>query len=70
MGLDVNKMTGLSLYRPAQQDLTVSLADNLIRPEMADNLTEFLKTAMVKPTVRRFDFASLQGRLPWDVGSC
>jgi hypothetical protein len=49
------------LYRPGQQDLTVSAAENLITPEMPEKLTEFLQTAMVKPMVRKFDFASLRG---------
>ncbi|KAL3494353.1 hypothetical protein BJX62DRAFT_223334 [Aspergillus germanicus] len=61
LGLDVNNRTGLSLYRPGQQDLTVSAAENLIPPEMPEKLTEFLQTAMVKPMVRKFDFASLRG---------
>ncbi|KAL3465195.1 hypothetical protein BJX64DRAFT_275311 [Aspergillus heterothallicus] len=61
LGLDVNNRTGLSLYRPAQQDLTVSAAENLITPEMPEKLTEFIQAAMVKPMVRRFDFGSLKG---------
>ncbi|KAL4869723.1 hypothetical protein BDV12DRAFT_75304 [Aspergillus spectabilis] len=61
LGLDVNNRTGLSLYRPGQQDLTVSAAENLITPEMPDKLTEFLQTAMVKPMVRKFDFMTLRG---------
>lgn len=61
LGLDVNRITGMSLYRPAQQDLTVSLADNLIRPEMPDQVSEFLQKATAKPMVRRFEFASMQG---------
>lgn len=61
LGLDVVKPTGISLYRPAQQDLTVSVAENLVSPEMPDKLTESLKTAMVKPMIRRFEFASLKG---------
>ncbi|KAI9372109.1 hypothetical protein BJX61DRAFT_508442 [Aspergillus egyptiacus] len=61
LGLDVNNRTGLSLYRPAQQDMTVSAAENLITPDMPDNLTEFLQTAMVKPMIRKFDFMTLKG---------
>lgn len=61
LGLDVNNRTGLSLYRPGQKDLTVSVAENLVRPEMPDTLSDFLQTAMVKPMIRRFDFASLKG---------
>ncbi|OJJ51737.1 hypothetical protein ASPZODRAFT_22174 [Penicilliopsis zonata CBS 506.65] len=59
--LDVHKQTGLSLYRPGQQDLTVSVADNLIRKEMPDTLTKFLQTAKTQPMVRRFEFANMQG---------
>lgn len=64
LGLDVNNRTGLSLYRPAQQDLTLSVAENLVRPEMPGSLSDFLQAAMVKPMIRRFDFASLSGMLP------
>ena len=61
LGLEVTKPTCMSLYRRAQQDLTISVAENLINPEMPDKLTELLQTAMVKPMVRRFEFASLKG---------
>ncbi|KAL3479063.1 hypothetical protein BJX99DRAFT_90253 [Aspergillus californicus] len=61
LGLDVNNRTGLSLYRAAQQDLTVSAAENLITPDMPDRLTDFLQVAMTKPTVRKFDFMTLKG---------
>lgn len=63
LGLDVNKPTSLSLYRPPQRDLTVSVAENLVRPEMPDTLTSFLQTVKAKPMIRRFEFASLQGML-------
>lgn len=59
--MDVNRKTGMSLYRPAQQDLTVSLADNLIRPELPEQLSDFLQKVTAKPMVRRFDFGSMQG---------
>ncbi|PWY77059.1 hypothetical protein BO70DRAFT_409549 [Aspergillus heteromorphus CBS 117.55] len=60
LGLEINNRTGLSLYRPGQKDLTVSVAENLVLPEMPDKLSEFLQTAMVKPMIRRFDFATVQ----------
>ncbi|PKX90368.1 uncharacterized protein P174DRAFT_424548 [Aspergillus novofumigatus IBT 16806] len=60
LGLDVNNRTVLSLYRPAQQDLTVSIADNLVPAQMPDQIASFMQIAMVKPMVRRFDFASLK----------
>lgn len=61
IGLDVKTQTGMSLYRPAQQDLTVSLADNLIRQDMPDQVAGFLQTMTAKPMVRRLDFANIQG---------
>lgn len=61
IALDVNRKTGMSLFRPAQQDLTVSLADNLIRPEMPDQVADFLQKVTAKPMVRRLDFATMQG---------
>ncbi|RAQ51916.1 hypothetical protein AFGD_006389 [Aspergillus flavus] len=60
LGLDINNRTGLSLYRPGQQDLTVSIAENLTAPEMPDRLADFMQIAMVKPMVRRFDFATVK----------
>ncbi|KAL5045051.1 hypothetical protein BDW71DRAFT_90462 [Aspergillus fruticulosus] len=61
IGLDVNNRTGLSLYRPAQQDLTVSAAENLIPPDMQDKLADFLQIAMAKPMIRKFDFMTVKG---------
>jgi hypothetical protein len=61
LGLDANNRTVLSLYRPAQQDLTVSIAENLVPAEVPDQIANFMQVAMVKPMVRRFDFASLRG---------
>lgn len=61
IALDVNRKTGMSLYRPVQQDLTVSLADNLIRPEMSEQVADFLQKMAAKPMVRRLDFASMEG---------
>lgn len=61
IGLEVNRKTGMSLFRPAQQDLTVSLADNLIRPEMPDQVADFLQKVTAKPMIRRLDFASMEG---------
>lgn len=61
-------MTGLSLYRPGQQDLTVSVAENLIKKEMPERLTAFIQKAKVTPMIRRFDFASVEGRKHYEAG--
>ncbi|QQK43721.1 Cys/Met metabolism, pyridoxal phosphate-dependent enzyme [Penicillium digitatum] len=60
IGLDVQSTTSMSLFRPAQQDLTLSLADNLIRPELAGQLTSFLEKVATKPMVRRLEFPTIQ----------
>ncbi|KAJ5273797.1 hypothetical protein N7478_008922 [Penicillium angulare] len=60
VGLDVNRKTSMSLFRPAQQDLTVSLADNLVQSEMPEQMTEFLEKVTAKPMVRRIDFATIK----------
>ncbi|KAJ5631848.1 uncharacterized protein N7484_011948 [Penicillium longicatenatum] len=59
IGLDVNRKTGMSLFRPAQQDLTVSLADNLIKPELPGQVAGFLDKVTTTPMVRRLEFASM-----------
>ncbi|KAJ5927613.1 hypothetical protein N7516_009386 [Penicillium verrucosum] len=60
IGLDVQSKTSMSLFRSAQQDLTLSLADNLIRPELAGQLTGFLEKLTAKPMVRRLEFPTMQ----------
>lgn len=51
----------MSLFRPAQHDLTVSLADNLVPAEMPEQVAGFLQKVTAKPMVRRLDFGSMQG---------
>ncbi|KAJ5951654.1 uncharacterized protein N7479_010067 [Penicillium vulpinum] len=60
IGLDVHRQMSMSLFRSAQQDLTLSLADNLIRPELVGQLTSFLEKITVKPMIRRLDFPTMQ----------
>ncbi|KAJ5782055.1 hypothetical protein N7457_003829 [Penicillium paradoxum] len=60
IGLDVQRSTSMSLFRPAQQDMTLSLADNLVRPEMIKQLTTFMEKITAKPMVRRLDFPTIQ----------
>ena len=60
----------MSLFRSGQQDLTLSLADNLIRPELPGQLTGFLEKIKAKPTIRRLDFPTMQGMSPSDISVC
>lgn len=60
----------MSLFRSGQQDLTLSLADNLIRPELPGQLTGFLEKIKTKPTIRRLDFPTMQGMSTSDISVC
>jgi hypothetical protein len=63
IGLDVNRNTVLNVWRQNQEDMTVSVAENLITAELPDKLTGFLQAAKSKVMVRRYDFATLEGTL-------
>lgn len=58
----MTKNTGLSLYRPAQEDLTVSVAENLIDKDTPAQLTGLILQAKATPTIRRFEFSSPDGK--------
>ncbi|CAG7919512.1 unnamed protein product [Penicillium olsonii] len=60
VGLDVKRPTSMSLFRPAQQDLTLSLADNLVAPELPGKMAGLLEKITAKPMIRRFDFPTMQ----------
>jgi hypothetical protein len=70
IALDVHRQTSMSMFRPAQQDLTLSLADNLTRPEMTAQLTTFLEKITAKPMIRRLDFPTMQGMSAFDFDIC
>lgn len=61
LGLDANKKTGLSLYRPGQEDLTVAVAENLVNKDTPGQLTGFIQKAKVTPMIRKFEFSSSEG---------
>lgn len=60
VGLDTNFKTVLYMCRTGQEDLTVSIAENLVKKELPDRLTQFLQSAKSTPMIRRYDFASEQ----------
>lgn len=67
IGLDTNFDTAFYMYRAQQEDMTVSIAENLVEKELPDRLTQFLETARSKPMVRRYEFSSLESKfLPTD----
>ena len=49
------------VLRSQQADLTVSVAENLVRKDLPDRLTEFLRAAKMKTMIRRYEFTSLEG---------
>ncbi|KAI1927221.1 hypothetical protein LOZ65_002347 [Ophidiomyces ophidiicola] len=59
IGLDVNIPTAMSLYRPAQNDLGVAVAENLVPKELPNELAGFLKTVGTNSSVRKYNFASV-----------
>jgi hypothetical protein len=48
------------MYRECQEDMTVAIAENLVEKELPDRLTQFLKASKTKPTIRRFEFNSIE----------
>ncbi|CRG91567.1 Protein stoned-B [Talaromyces islandicus] len=60
IGLDTNFDTALYMYRAQQEDMTVSIAENLVEKELPDRLTQFLEAAKTKPMIRRYEFSSLE----------
>ncbi|KAK2756116.1 hypothetical protein FQN54_005524 [Arachnomyces sp. PD_36] len=61
ISLDMHFPTSMSIYRPPQQDLTVSVAENLVRSAMVESLKNFLHIAASNPTIRNYTFSSLGG---------
>ncbi|PGH14538.1 hypothetical protein AJ80_05858 [Polytolypa hystricis UAMH7299] len=59
LSLDANIPAGISLIRSPQEDLTVSVAENLVPKEHAEKMAAFLTTARSTPIIRRFNFVSV-----------
>ncbi|PGH11176.1 hypothetical protein AJ79_05018 [Helicocarpus griseus UAMH5409] len=60
IALDVNMPTAMSILRPPQQDLGISVAENLVPKETAGNMTQLLRAAQTTPVIRRYIFSALQ----------
>ncbi|KAH8692351.1 hypothetical protein BGW36DRAFT_363345 [Talaromyces proteolyticus] len=60
ISLDANFNTALYMYRAQQEDLTVSIAENLVEKDLPDRVTQFLEAARSKAMVRCYEFATLQ----------
>lgn len=60
IALDPNSQTTFSIYRRGQSNLTISVASNLVSPEVQQGVFHFLRMVPVTPTSRRLQFVSLQ----------
>lgn len=63
IGLDANSQTIFTMFRDCQKDMTVAIAENLVEKELPDRLTQFLEASKTKPTIRRFEFTSLESEM-------
>lgn len=61
LSLNSNFPASMSILRPPQQDLTVSVAENLVKTEMVESLKSFLGSATEKHTIRNYSFNSISG---------
>ncbi|EEH10917.1 conserved hypothetical protein [Histoplasma capsulatum G186AR] len=60
IALDVTIPTIMSILRPPQLDLGISVADNLVPKETVGDMTNLLKLAQTSSVVRRYNFSSVQ----------
>ncbi|OJD16040.1 hypothetical protein AJ78_03753 [Emergomyces pasteurianus Ep9510] len=60
IALDVSIPTLMSILRPPQLDLGISVAENLVPKETPGDMARLLKTAQTATIVRRYNFSSLQ----------
>ncbi|KAL2374534.1 hypothetical protein BDBG_04709 [Blastomyces gilchristii SLH14081] len=60
IALDVTIPTALSILRPPQLDLGISVAENLVPKETPGDMAQLLKIAQTKAVIRRYNFSSLQ----------
>ncbi|OAX84535.1 hypothetical protein ACJ72_01104 [Emergomyces africanus] len=60
VALDVSIPTAISILRPPQVDLGISVAENLVPKETPGDMTRLLKTARTTTIIRRYNFSSLQ----------
>lgn len=57
----MGKKTVLNVYRPPQEDMTISVAENLVAKDYPETVTKLLQLMKSTPLVRKYEFASLQG---------
>ena len=63
MSLDIVNTTMVKLYRPAQNNLLVSFADNLVPKEEVEGIYQTVQAVAVSPTARIYKFPTLSGML-------
>lgn len=61
ISLDINVPTTLSVIRSPQDDLSVAVAENMVPKEVPAQMKELLTVSKMKPIIRKYNFATLQG---------
>jgi hypothetical protein len=59
--LDVGRTPELKVYRPPQEDMTISIAESEVKSDVPERLDALLQAISVSNTVRTFSFNSLEG---------
>ena len=62
ISLDARDICTIKLFRPAQENLLISFADNLFPKEEMPTLEQILQSSRATPTARVYTFASLKGK--------
>ncbi|PGH06293.1 hypothetical protein GX51_02490 [Blastomyces parvus] len=60
IALDVTIPTAMSILRPPQLDLGISVAENLVPKETPGDMAKLLKLSQTSTVIRRYNFSSLQ----------
>jgi hypothetical protein len=61
--LDVGRIPELKVYRPPQEDMTISIAESEVKSDVPERLDALLQAISVSNTVRTFSFTSLEGEI-------
>ncbi|KKZ61239.1 hypothetical protein EMCG_04111 [[Emmonsia] crescens] len=60
IALDVSIPTAMSILKPPQHDMGISVAENLVPKETPGNMSQLLKAVQTTTIIRRYNFSSLQ----------
>ena len=61
LSLSVHVPTQVKILRPAQEDLTVCMVENLLPKGLPEDLKELLREVAISETIRSYNFHSSEG---------